>query len=165
MSRYLPSQVNAFPQSGVDIMSFWDILFHTHMRKEPYELKKQTNACFDSPSVWAVLTVLAVIVELGRYPGCLFAVAPDDVEVRQQVEGNLHKELKAEQGQDTEVDVGQLGRKGLAAQVPGRLGHLFPRLTEDFARLGRQERAALPVAGEWSRSSLAEPSSRLVQTK
>lgn len=74
-----------------------------------------------------VLTVLTVIIELCRYPGRLFAVPPDDVEVRKQVEGNLHKELKAKQRQDTEVDVGQPGRERLVGQVPGRLRHFFPR--------------------------------------
>lgn len=71
--------------------------------------------------------MLAVIIELCWYPGRLFAVPPDNVEVRKQVEGNLHEELKAKQRQDTEVDVGQLGRKRLVGQVPRRLRHCFPR--------------------------------------
>ena len=52
-----------------------------------------------------------IIVELFRNPRSLLSVPTDDVEVRQQVERDLHEELEAEQSQDAEVNIGQLGRK------------------------------------------------------
>lgn len=112
-----------------------------------------------------VLTVLTVVIELCWYPGCLFAVPPDNVEVCKQVQGNLHKELKAKQGQDTEVDVGQLGRKRLVGQISRRLRHFFPRVTEEFWLLWKEDRMPLQITDEWSWVSLGELTGWLVQTK
>lgn len=65
--------------------------------------------------------LFSIIIKLCRYPGCLFTVPPDDVEVCQQVEGDLNKELEAEQSQDAEVNIGQLDREGLVGEFLRRL--------------------------------------------
>ena len=65
----------------------------------------------------SVLTVLlTIIVELCGYPGSFFTVPTDYVEVCKQVERNLNKELKAEQCQDAEVNIGQLDCEGLVGE-------------------------------------------------
>lgn len=131
-SRFLTFQINTFHRfmtwcivwTSYGSLIFYFIHIFNELRKETYKNK----IFFDLPSFLSVLTVLTVVIELCWYPGCLFAVPPDNVEVRKQVQGNLHKELKAKEGQDTKVDVGQLGRKRLVGQIPRRLRHFFPRL-------------------------------------
>lgn len=129
------------------------------------ELKKWTyknKTLFYLQNFLAVLTVLTIIIELCWYPGCLFAVPPDNVEVCKQVQGNLHKELKAKQGQDTEVDVGQLGRKRLVGQIPRRLRHFFPWVTERVVWVIMKTGSnATSITDEWSWFSLRELTSWL----
>lgn len=131
------------------------IIYFIH-RCNGWKETSQNKTFFYLPSFLAVLTVLTVIIELCWYPGCLFAVPTDNVEVRKQVQGNLHKELKAKQGQNTEVDVGQLGRKRLVVQIPCRLRHFFLRVTVEFGLLWRQDWMPLQITDEWSCFSLGE---------
>lgn len=65
--------------------------------------------------------LLTIIIELCRYPGGLLTVPAHNVEVREQVEGDLYEELKAKQSQDAEVNIGQLSRKGPVGELPGWL--------------------------------------------
>lgn len=128
-SRFLTFQINTFHQfvtwcivwTSYRSLIFYFIHIFNELRKETYKNK----IFFDLLSFLSVLTVLTVVIELCWYPGCLFAVPPDNVEVRKQVQGNLHKELKAKEGQDTKVDVGQLGRKRLVGQIPRWLRHFY----------------------------------------
>lgn len=169
ISRFWTFQITTFQQfmcwyivwTSCDSLIFCVIHICNMLRKESFKKK----AFFYLPSFLVVLTVLTVIIELCWYPGCLFAVSPDNVEVRKQVQGNLHKELKAKQGQDTEVDVGQLGRKRLVGQISRRLRHFFPRVTEEFWLLWREDRMPLQITDEWSWVSLRELTGWLVQTK
>lgn len=74
---------------------------------------------------FSLTALLGIVVKLGGYPGRLLAVAADDVEVGEQVEGDLDEELEAKERQDAEVDVGQLGRKRLVVTRGGAAGQLL----------------------------------------
>lgn len=59
---------------------------------------------------------LTEIVKLRCNAGCLLAVPLDDVEVRQDVEADLDEELEAEQGEDGEINIGELRSEGPTLQ-------------------------------------------------
>lgn len=73
-----------------------------------------------------VLTVLlTIIIELCWYPGSLFTIPTDNVEVCEQVERDLNKKLKAEQCQDAEVNIRQLSCEGLVGEFLSVVWHFL----------------------------------------
>jgi len=100
-----------------------------------------------------LLTVFAtMVVELCWYPGGLFAVSADDVEVRQQVERDLNEELEAEQRQDAEVNTGQPRHEGLVGEFLCWVRHPPPDTWQRGLQLWwRPDQKALQEeAQEWS---------------
>lgn len=86
---------------------------------------RQTSALYVTTAIGVLTVLLTVIIELCWYPGRFFAVPAHNVEVCQKVEGDLYEELKAEESQDAEVNIGQLSRKGLVGELPARLWHFL----------------------------------------
>lgn len=80
---------------------------------------------------------LGYSVKLSCYPGRLLAVALHDVEVAEDGEADLHEELEAEEGEDGEVDIGQLLRERPALLQHRHRGPGAPRRGDQSLRRAR----------------------------